>query len=654
MSDTTEALFEDKSADRIGLSTIDRYQIMEQIGVGAMGIVYRVHDPVFDCDRALKILRTELIDEEDTKTRFQDEGRAAVRAAGEISHPNIITVYDVGEFEGRPYIVMELFRGVALDAMLAEGRKFSLLETLQIADQLSSALASAHSHDVVHRDIKPGNVLLSEEGLIAKLTDFSVAQVRIGDENDSLTRTGVVIGAPRYMPPEQALGREVDGRSDLYGLGIMLYEILTGQKAYKSETFTALLIEISQSQLASVRSLNKSVPPGVSRIVAKLVEKDPARRFQTAGELRNAVRREIRDMTLRESRKQSGLPTELITAALLGTLVAGALGVTGYLLRKQQIEALEQQTAAIGEEFAGVFSDQLSSQFALTGADAVGDLYRARFQRSGLTDNFAYQTIVSDRGRVLASTQEGLDGTVYEAPAEIEVLSDTEDGTRTTMVQTPAGETVLQVSRDIETGPARARTKVGEVHIGFPTDRIEAIGATVLRLMLLVGLLVASFVALLSFVLVRFFSQPMKRLRDSLNVMATGDYDVRLPDDKSGIIGGVYNAFNAAARMLSQRPVGATPEWLQPSDPAAASPDSLSELDLERQLLQADDMPDEAEAEPSELPYEVPETISAELSDLPVDEKTIVMALQDDDYGDITDLSDVPVDDATRIIRLED
>ena len=279
MTDTPEPLIKDATEDGIGLTHIDRYEVQEQIGMGAMGLVYRVHDPVFACDRALKILRPELVTETDTIQRFRDEGRAAVKASGEVSHANIITVFDVGEFNGRPYIVMELFRGIALDVVLKTGPKLGLLKVLQIGEQLAAALDSAHRHGVVHRDIKPGNVLLSEDASIAKLTDFSVAQMRVGAKQSSLTRTGIVIGAPRYMPPEQALGQVVDGRSDLYGLGIMLYEMLTGDKAYKSETFTALLIEITQSELIPIKSLVNDVPPGVIAVVDKLVEKNPGAAF---------------------------------------------------------------------------------------------------------------------------------------------------------------------------------------------------------------------------------------------------------------------------------------------------------------------------------------------------------------------------------------
>jgi len=552
MEPSSEKLFEDKTVEKLGLTHIDRYEVLEQIGIGAMGIVYRVHDPVFSCDRALKILRAELVNEADTVQRFREEGRAAVRAAGEISHPNIVTVYDAGEFDSRPYIVMELFRGVPLDALLDKDRNFPISKILSIGEQLAGALASAHKHDVVHRDIKPGNVLLSEDGTLAKLTDFSVAQVRTGT-NSSLTRTGVVIGAPRYMPPEQALGKDVDGRSDLYGLGIMLYEMLTGEKAYKSDTFTALLIEISQSQLRPIRSLNKEVTPGVERIVSKLVEKDPARRFQTSSELQTALRREIRNMSTKDYRAARGIPTEIMAAGLLSVLVAGLLGLTGYLLKKQQVEALEEQTAAIGLEYASTLANQFSLDYARSGEDA-GLLYQSQFNQKDINENIGYQTIVLNDGRILASTDTENSSQFYVEPTIVRSIAVNDEISKVDIVKTTNNEEIIQVSKAIEIGPSRDRRSIGSLYVGLPVDRITAIGKLTTSLMLLMTLLMTSLIGLVSYYLIRKFARPMEKLRDMLNVISTGDYDVRMPGNHKGLVGQTFEAFNKAAGSITAIP----------------------------------------------------------------------------------------------------
>ena len=621
MESTSDKLFEDKTAEKLGLTHIDRYEIIEQIGIGAMGVVYRVHDPVFSCDRALKILRAELVNEEDTVQRFRDEGRAAVRAAGEISHPNIVTVYDAGEFSSRPYIVMELFRGVPLDALLGKDRDFSIAKILSIGEQLAGALASAHKHDVVHRDIKPGNVLLSEDGSLAKLTDFSVAQVRKGADS-SLTRTGVVIGAPRYMPPEQALGKDVDGRSDLYGLGIMLYEMLTGEKAYQSDTFTALLIEISQSQLRPIRSLNKDVTPGVERIISKLVEKDPARRFQTGSELQEAIRREMRNMNAKDLRASRGIPTEIWAAGLLSLMVAGLLGLTGYLLKKQQVEALEKQTAAIGLEYASALANQFSLDYARSGEDA-GLLYQSQFNQDDRTENINYQSIVLNDGRILASTDLENTSGQYIEPKIVKSIGLGGQDVIANIVTPENGEDRIQVSQPIETGPLRDRRTIGTLNVGLPIDRIQSIGKLTTSLMLLMTLLMTSLIGLVSYYLIRKFARPMEKLRDMLNLISAGDYDVRMPGNQKGLVGQTCEAFNKAAEAITAIP-SAIP--MRPTEKWSGVPETTP---IVENVTEKDTNTDDEEFE-----FEIPETLSASLLAADVSDKTVILPLQDDDDYD--------------------
>ena len=604
-----EALFEDNTPDRLGLTHIDRFEVREQIGVGAMGVVYRVHDPVFSCDRALKILRHELVSEPDLVQRFREEGRAAVRAAGEISHPNIINIYDAGEFENRPYIVMELFRGIPLDKLLATGREFTQLEVLALGEQLAGALASAHSHGVVHRDIKPGNVLLSQSGKLAKLTDFSVAQLK-NDTDSSLTKTGVVIGAPRYMPPEQALGREVDGRSDLYGLGIMLYELLTGEKAYKSETFTALLIEISQSTLASVRSIDKSISPGVDRIISKLVEKDPERRFQTADELKEAIQRETRNLLARDMRAKRGIPSELIGAGILGLGVAAMIAATGYVVRNQQVESLENQTAAVGLAYTKALAQQFSLDYARAGEDA-GLLYQLQFDEIAENPDIAYQIITLNDGRVLATTEGA------QAPEFIPVRAVVrQEGATAQLVQTPSGDRSLQVSQSIFQGPSGDQKEVAAMTVGFPVEGISEITRLTLRNMLIVALLVALIIGIVSYGFIRRFAKPMEKVRDALHQFAAGNRDIRLPGNATGLIGQTFEAFNNAAAVTTEAPVGIdmsdapAEEWIANLEAQEDLPDVTTDRTI---IADFSDTPDLTELAPMR-----------DTDEISVDERTVV------------------------------
>lgn len=686
MTEPTEALFKDATNEKLGLTHIDRYEIQEQIGLGAMGIVYRVHDPVFACDRALKILRQELVGEEDTIQRFREEGRAAVRASGEIAHPSIITVYDVGDFDGCPYIVMELFRGISLDTMLQSDSELGLRRILQIGEQLANALESAHIHGVVHRDVKPGNVLLSENAAVAKLTDFSVAQMRMDENTSSLTRTGIIIGAPRYMPPEQALGKEVDGRSDLYGLGIMLYEMVTGQKAYQSETFTALLIEISQSELKPINSLNKDVPAGVVAIINKLVEKDPARRFQSAGDLRVALKREIQTLAIEEMKTERKLPFELITAGLLALLVAGTLGTAGTILRNQQIEALENQTTAIGLEYADAFAKQVSFEYARNGEDNAGLLYQTQFSQPRNDSNIEYQHIVLTDGRVLASTDADLRGNQYEI-SQINRTLFVEEGkpAASALVTGLDGRSTLRVSHDIAIGPLRDRRTIGQVHVGFPTERIQAIGRLTLWVTLIATALVAFLVGLLTYSIIRYFMSPLRKMKDIMNVLSAGDHDVRAPNDKSGIIGEAYQALNGVAGALSN--LSAT-SGLTRSEQWGLSSDELAAIQTKpthslEDISAAKDLTSPEAEEGTDFKIAIPQNLSSAVANLVVDDKTVMLAMHDPVYDEVNHVSepieaasedaelkqsepeisdsiptkspdDIQVDAATRVFRIED
>jgi len=622
-ADDVAPLFKDTTPEGLGLTWINRYEIIEQIGLGAMGIVYRVHDSLFSCERALKILRPELVSEADIVQRFREEGKAAVRAAGEISHANIVTVYDAGEFEDRPYIVMELFRGIPLDEKLARGERMSVLEVLSLGDQLAAALGSAHTHGVVHRDIKPGNVLVSETSRLAKLTDFSVAQLK-ANINSSLTRTGVVIGAPRYMPPEQALGKEVDGRSDLYGLGIMLYELLTGQKAYKSETFTALLIEISQSKLPPIRSINKDIPPGVERVISKLVEKEPERRFQTAADLQTAIRREIRSINASELRSKRGLPTELLGAALLAALVGSVLCLAGYFLRNQQINALEEQTAAIGMAYADTLSDQFSLDFSRVG-ESAGLLYDMQFDESSSNSNLDFQRIVLDNGQVLATTFEN--DTVYEPLQQLRELQiDNEDATASLIVL-PNGLQSMQIAKRIEIGPDSARESIGTLYVGLSTERITNIGKLTISFMLLLSLLVASLIGFVSYYLIRRFARPLELIRDNLQLVAAGDDDIRMPAGRDGLVGEAFSAFNNALSAMTILPIVES----------VTEPVPFQDID----------------------DINAPDSISAELATTDINAETLAIALGGEDGPRLADVApiinpdDVIVDDRTMVFRIE-
>ena len=216
---------------------IGRYQVVERIGRGAMGVVYRAHDAAMGRDVALKVLTADLEDDPDIRTRFHREAQAAAS----LSHPNIITIFDVGEDTERFYIVMELLRGMTLREFLKQAEA-SLPRKLDLMSQLCAGLGSAHSASIYHRDIKPGNIFVRADGIL-KILDFGVARLA----SSSMTAAGFIVGTPDYMSPEQARGENIDGRSDIFSLGGVLYFMLTGRKPFPALELPGLFNQIQNA-----------------------------------------------------------------------------------------------------------------------------------------------------------------------------------------------------------------------------------------------------------------------------------------------------------------------------------------------------------------------------------------------------------------------
>ena len=274
------------------MKRVGRYEIEARIGQGAMAEVYRAYDPKIDRVLAIKVLKQEYCENPEYASRFIREARAA----GALSHPNIVTIYDVGDASGYPYIAMELLAGESLDnALLARGQ-FGIGTVLGIGQQLADALNYAHAMGIVHRDIKPSNIILGQDGRSIKILDFGIARVAEGGaeaqkEGLMMTQMGQVLGTPRYMSPEQALSREIDGRSDLFSVGAVLYELLTGRPAFNGNSIATLAVQITQHEPSPINT-DPACPRGLEFIVKKLLDKKPERRFSSGGTLLEALKRE--------------------------------------------------------------------------------------------------------------------------------------------------------------------------------------------------------------------------------------------------------------------------------------------------------------------------------------------------------------------------
>ncbi len=279
----------------VTVERIGRYVIQEVLGRGAMGVVYRAHDPIIDREVALKTLRLD-IDSEMTE-EFRERFFREARAAGRLSHPSIVTIHDVGEDEstGLVFIAMEMIRGRNLSGILQEGRHLRPSEAARVVYEVAAALDYAHSMGVVHRDIKPANVLITDGGKV-KIADFGVARL----ESSNLTVEGQFVGTPNYMSPEQITGQSVDGRSDIFSLGVVLFELLTGIKPFAGKTMAEVTLNIVQKRCPIPSSLQPGLPVAFNPILLKCLNKEPDQRFQSGAELAEVLAALTRSLVERE------------------------------------------------------------------------------------------------------------------------------------------------------------------------------------------------------------------------------------------------------------------------------------------------------------------------------------------------------------------
>ena len=271
---------------------IGRYRILGELGRGAMGVVYRAEDPSLDRVVALKTISLANADED--RKAYEKRFLLEAKAAGKLTHPNIVTIFDYGEEEDLAYMAMELLEGADLRTRMRQG-PISPLEAVEIALQVADGLGFAHETGVVHRDIKPGNIMLLERGAV-KIMDFGIARMRHADHK---TSTGMVLGTPRYMSPEQIGGQPVDQRSDVFSLGTVLYEMLTRTQLFAGDDVNQIAHNVANAEPAPPSRSNPEIPQLVDFIVARALKKDAAVRYQDAYEMAADLRDALAEMRAR-------------------------------------------------------------------------------------------------------------------------------------------------------------------------------------------------------------------------------------------------------------------------------------------------------------------------------------------------------------------
>ena len=275
----------------------DRYEVIKSIGEGGMANVYLGYDTILDRNVAIKVLRGDLSNDEKFVRRFQREALSA----SSLAHPNIVEMYDVGEDDGLYYIVMEFIDGVTLKQLLKKRGTLTLSETIDIMLQLTDGMAHAHDSYIIHRDLKPQNIMIKDDGQI-KITDFGIAMAL---NSTQLTQTNSVMGSVHYLPPEQASGKGATVKSDIYSMGIIFYELLTGKLPFKGENAVEIALKQMRDPFPSIREEDDEIPQSIENIILKATAKNPKNRYEDSRSMHEDLLTALNEERINEPKNKS-------------------------------------------------------------------------------------------------------------------------------------------------------------------------------------------------------------------------------------------------------------------------------------------------------------------------------------------------------------
>lgn len=538
------------------MERVGRYEIVRELGRGTMSIVYDGFDGRIDRHLAIKVLRQKYARDVNARQRFLREARAA----GGLSHPNIVTVFDVGQAEGTPYLVMELLRGGTLEDWMDRDR-LPELETdmlLALAIQLARGLGYAHQNGVIHRDVKPANIHYDPKTNIAKIMDFGIAAIERGAEKPGSAQR--ITGTLTHMAPELLAGKRADARSDLYALGVVLYQLLSGKLPFEARDVEALVQQIAGHQIRPLNALRPDTPRELTDLTYRLIALEPESRPGSAGQVADELS-EIRDGMKRgvvQSVRRNSAPWRWPLLTGLGVALVLVLGLN--YVYKTQNQAMAETTFGFGEALASLIAQETAEALILEDSTAL----------SVLVSDFAanpeirYLHIGDMHGTIKASTNPYLRG--QEAPA-----------LPGTPIQRDSGS--VELSR-AENGLVEFRVpirfqarRVGEVQLGLDGSGLrETANATLW--MLVVVFFAALFALGLGMIwMTRRQQLGLKRLVWGLKRLQRGQFEFRIDSNRRDEFSTAFNQFNRLAVRLD--------EFSQRSQAAGASPSDIGSTALQ-------------------------------------------------------------------------
>jgi serine/threonine-protein kinase len=517
------------------MERIGRYRIERELGRGSMSIVYEAFDPHINRHLAVKVLREHYARDLKSRQRFLREARSA----GGLSHANIVTVFDVGQHEGLPFLVMERLQGQSLEEYLDGGGKLSIREVLSIGIQLAGALDYAHDRGVIHRDVKPSNIYFDPGSGLVKLVDFGIAAIGDGVRSDSQSAE-TIAGTPKFMAPEQVQGSELDGRTDLYALGVVLYRLLGGTVPFNADSIGALIHQIVHRPPAKLQPQDDRTPIDLIELVQRLLAKDPDARPADGGmvlEELQEIRADLDRGLLNTVRRQPGTWRWLGAVGLALIIVLGG-GLTWVY--HSQTEAMTESTYAYGDTLASVVARETAEALLLDDTTALSNLISDFSANPRIT----YLHISDRSGRIRSSTDAFLQG---EERPELDRMAVAREQGGVRLLQLEDGNLEFQTPISWQT------RRIGQVQLGIDGDQLQSAARTTMTMLGLVFAVTLIVVGSGFSLLVRRQQRSVQRVSRGLQRIARGQYDARVESGRNDAFAPLFERFNDMANRLEER-----------------------------------------------------------------------------------------------------
>ncbi|QOC21152.1 protein kinase [Wenzhouxiangella sp. AB-CW3] len=518
------------------MERLGRYRITRELGRGSMSIVYEAFDPHIDRHLAIKVLRERYARDVKSRQRFLREARSA----GGLSHPGIVTVFDVGQADGLPYMVMERLQGQSLDSYLEEVPALDARRVIEIGIQLAGALHYAHERGIVHRDVKPSNIFIDPESGLVKLVDFGIAAIDRRLREGQAGQDASIVGTPRYMPPEQLQGERPDQRSDLYSLGVVLYRALSGHLPFQGEPLAALIRQIVNDAPPRLSAHDPHTPVELVELVTRLLAKEPEARHADGALIREELQ-EIRSDLDRGLLKQArGAAPAWRWPLALSLCLALVLGAGLTWVWHSQRATMTETTLGFGDGLASVIARETAEALLLEDATALGNLV----DDFAANDRITHLHIVDRHGQVQASTNPFLQG---EEPPILSGTAVERDGGHVRLVMMDDGHLEFQA-------PIRFQgRRIGQAQLGVDGSQLQTTAWTTMW-MLAIVFLATVLVSAIGFAwIARSQRRSIQRLAWGLQRIARGQYDFRLDDTRLDALSTLFRRFNDMAVRLDER-----------------------------------------------------------------------------------------------------